>query len=111
MAQQFLNGAQVPARIQQMRCKRMAQRMRRGAGGQPQLHPHRFHHLSDQPRVQCPPTRTQKQRAIGHNGQGTGRSIGRHRLTGDRDHRHHPLFSTLATNDQPIGQQTVCPAQ
>ena len=45
MAQQFLNRAQIAARVEQMRGKAVAHGVGRGGGGQPQLHPRIGHDL------------------------------------------------------------------
>ena len=60
MTQQFLNGAQVAASVQQMRGKAVAHRVRRGRGGQAQLHSRGLDHFLHDARVQRTSPRAQK---------------------------------------------------
>ena len=61
VTEQFLNRAQIPARLQKVRGEAMAQRMGRRRGGQAQRQPRPFHRLLNHARIQPLAARTDKE--------------------------------------------------
>ena len=107
MAQQFLNGSQITPSRQKMRGKGMAHGVRCGRGGQAQLRAGAFHHFLDQPRIQRPAARANKQRAVGGLRIRAHRDIGGHGHARGGDHRHHTHLAALAGDAQAFRQGGV----